>query len=127
MLAQAQQSTASDLPAAWRARASELRRFADAEGAARAFECAAEELENSLRLADDETLSLREAARISGYSADHLGRLVRNGKIPNVGRTNAPRIRRRDIRRKAASLRVTASVAYDPVADARSLMGPTRR
>ena len=47
------------------------------------------------------TFWLVEAARESGYSADHLGRLVRDGKIPNAGRPGAPRIARRDLPRKA--------------------------
>ena len=40
------------------------------------------------------------AARVSGYTADHLGALVKRGKIPNAGRTGAPRIRRQDVPRK---------------------------
>jgi hypothetical protein len=38
---------------------------------------------------------------VSGYSADHLGELVREGKIPNAGRKNAPLIRRLDLPMKA--------------------------
>jgi hypothetical protein len=45
-------------------------------------------------------LTLVDAAAESGYSADHLGRLVRDGVIPNAGRANAPKIRRRDLPRK---------------------------
>jgi hypothetical protein len=41
-----------------------------------------------------------EAAAESGYAADTLGRLVREGQIPNAGRLNAPKIRRRDIPKK---------------------------
>ena len=52
----------------------------------------------------DETLNLVEAAHDSGYSADYLGTLVRQGKIANAGRANAPRIRRRDLPRKACRL-----------------------
>jgi hypothetical protein len=49
-------------------------------------------------------LTLREAARESGYSVDHLARLVREGTIPNAGRPRAPRISRKDLPRKASSL-----------------------
>ena len=49
------------------------------------------------------TLSLVEAASESGYSADHLGRLVRDGKIPNAGRPGAPRIARKHLPRKCHS------------------------
>ena len=52
------------------------------------------------RLAEDqagELLSVRRAAIESGYSADHLGRLLREGKLANAGRANAPRIRRGDL------------------------------
>jgi hypothetical protein len=52
----------------------------------------------------DEPLSLTQAAAESGYSADYLGRLVKNGTIPNVGRPNAPRIQRANLPRKAGSL-----------------------
>jgi len=46
------------------------------------------------------SLTLRQAALESGYSPDHLGRLVREGKIPNAGRPRAPRILRRDLPRR---------------------------
>jgi len=47
-----------------------------------------------------EALSLPQAASESGYSADHLAREVRVGRIPNAGRRGAPRIRRGDLPRK---------------------------
>ncbi len=56
-----------------------------------------------------ELLNLQEAARESGYSADHLGRLVREGRISNAGRPNAPRIRRADLPRKASALRAEST------------------
>ena len=60
-----------------------------------ALEACAAELEAALRQRDETTLTLTDAASESGYSADHLGRLVREGKIPNAGRPGAPRIARR--------------------------------
>ena len=51
---------------------------------------------------DDALLSLTAAARVCGYSADHLGRLVRAGTLVNHGRPNAPRVRRGDLPRKPA-------------------------
>ncbi|MFZ5625226.1 MAG: hypothetical protein ACOY71_12525 [Gemmatimonadota bacterium] len=53
----------------------------------------------------DEPLTLKEAARLTGYSIDHLCRLVREGKLANVGRKHAPRVRRGDLAPKLAPLR----------------------
>jgi len=85
-----------DLPAIWRERAETLRTYGD-PNSARLWDIAAVELERATQLFTAETLSLTEAARASGYTADHLGSLVKRGKIPNAGRTNAPRIRRSDL------------------------------
>jgi hypothetical protein len=60
----------------------------------------AAELEAALQTEDGELLSLTEAASMSGYTADHLGRLVRKGAIRNFGRSNAPKLRRGDLPRK---------------------------
>ena len=49
-------------------------------------------------------LTLGEAAAVSGYSRAHLGRLVREGKIPNAGRPNAPCIHQLDLPRKSGHL-----------------------
>ena len=46
-------------------------------------------------------LNLTQAARECGYSPDALGRMVRSGRIPNLGRPGAPRVRRTDLPRKA--------------------------
>ena len=85
-----------DLPAQWRDRAQFLSNFGDPHSA-RLWQTAAVELERALQELGEETLTLVEAARISGYSADHLGSLIRKGKLPNYGRTNAPRVRRVDL------------------------------
>lgn len=102
---------------AWRVRADELRLYAPA--AAVAFEHAAEELEQHVSGAAMESLSLKQAEAESGYSADYLGRLVAKGQIPNAGRSNAPRILRRDLPRKASRLPTPAP----PV----TLVGATHR
>lgn len=47
---------------------------------------------------------VRAAASRTGYSEDHLGRLVRQGKIPNVGRPGAPLVRLSDIPTKDGAL-----------------------
>jgi len=88
------------LPGTWRKRAKALRRYGS-ESPAVALERCAAELEDTIAERDETTFSLVEASRESGYSADHLGRLVRDGKIPNAGRRGAPRIARRHLPRKA--------------------------
>jgi hypothetical protein len=89
----------------WRARADELRPYTAPTAAA--FERAAAELEEALAAYLMEPLTLAQAEAESGYSSDHLGRKVRDGAIPNAGRPRAPRILRRDLPRKATSLRTT--------------------
>lgn len=84
----------------WRSRAGKLRDWAAAEEVAHAWEEAARELEAVLATAEQELLNLQQASKHSGYSPDHLGRLVREGKLPNSGRVNAPRIRVGDLPRK---------------------------
>jgi len=86
------------------------------------FEVAANELEAALRDEADELLTLSQAAAESGYSEDHLGRELRAGRIPNAGRPGAPRVRRVDLPKKPRRLSAGEPHAYDPVADARSLL-----
>ena len=70
----------------------------------------------------DETLNLTEAAKRTDHSRDHIGRLVRKGKIPNVGRKYAPRVRYRDlIAVIKPKLAPSKSKGYDLASDARSL------
>ena len=87
------------LPVTWRTQVKALRRYGG-ETPAVALESCAAELEATLRERDETTLSLTEAARESGYSADYLGRLVRDGRIPNAGRPGVPRIARSHLPRK---------------------------
>ncbi len=57
-----------------------------------------------------EPLTLEQAARKSGYTLDHLSRLLRDGTLPNVGEPGSPRIRRKDLPRKPGH-------AADPASD----------
>ena len=93
----------ADLAPRWRTRAKEMRDL-DAKAQAVTLEHCAEELEDALRDLEAVSLNLQQAAEESGYSADHLGRLVREGRIPNAGQGGSPKILRRDLPRKAGAL-----------------------
>jgi len=90
----------AELAPGWRSTARLFRDHAE-ESVARAYEACAKDLERILTSLGDTPLTLQEAAEESGYSADHLGRLVREGSIPNSGRHGSPRIARRDLPRKS--------------------------
>lgn len=89
----------TDLPAVWRERADWLRQFGD-PNSARLWDTAARELDEALQAHG--TYSLTEAAKLSGFTADHLSSLIKKGRIPNAGREGAPRIRRSDLPIKRA-------------------------
>ncbi len=106
-----------NLPSSWRARAEQLRPYS--ASAATAFEQAAIELEQSLGAEANRTLTLREAAERSGYTPDHLRRLIRQNQLANVGRKHAPRVRLGDLPIKPRQFDGRSDPGYDPVADAR--------
>lgn len=90
-----------DLPARWRERAEYLRSFGDSS-CAKLWTLAADELEAVLRSAGEEGLTLSQAAKLSGLTPDYIGQLVREGKLKNVGRPGAPRVRRADLPAKSS-------------------------
>jgi len=99
--------TRDALMTAWARRAEEYRAVnAQVDGGRILMQCLSE-MEGVFRAEGSEVLSLGEAARISGYSTDHLGRLVRLGTLPNVGRRHRPRVRVQDLPQKTSRLRVT--------------------
>ena len=49
-------------------------------------------------------VTVAAAARVTGYCADHLRRLVRRGVVPNRGRFRAPRVRVSECPRKDVAL-----------------------
>jgi len=85
-----------DLIEAWRAQAAQYDRDGVTVGA-RLLERVADELE---AIAGGEIVTLAEAAARSGYTPDHLRRLVKAGRLTNVGRRHAPRYRARELPRK---------------------------
>jgi hypothetical protein len=119
-----------ELIAKWTAQADEMRRRGSLVNGAALCEEFLADLRTLTEGEDDATLNLQEAARESGYSADHLGRLVRSGQIPNAGRPNAPRIRRGDLPRKAGTLpppaREITLVGATPGQIARAVVTSTR-
>ena len=112
--------TVCDLVVRWEVHANTLRSFG-ASSQAEAVQRCIVELQDALEAQDDELLSLQQAAQICGYTADHLGRLVRQGLLQNLGRQRAPRIRRGDLPRKAASLPLKASGLHLLGADPRQV------
>lgn len=102
--------------------ATDLRQSFGDDARARALEWAVAQVEAAIRAEAGEVLSLRDASTRSGYSVDHLARLVRSGKIANHGRRGAPRIRAGDLPIRATRRVVPPDPSgYDPVADARTL------
>lgn len=90
----------ADLVREWRQQAAQYER----DGllpSARLLARVAAELE---AVAGGETVTLAEAARRSGYTADHLSRLEREGKLRNVGRKHAPRYLAADLPRKPSRM-----------------------
>ena len=88
-----------ELVAGWQREATGLRRWGATAQAEVLDRCAAD-VEQALRDQGAELLSLTEAATASGYTPDHLRHLINDGKITNLGRKGAPRLRRGDLPRK---------------------------
>jgi hypothetical protein len=102
----------SELSEEWRALAEQQRRLG-AEPQARTLEYCADALWGVLRANDDELLNLQQAAGESGYTPDHLGRLIREGKVPNAGRRARPLIRRSDLPAKPERLPSAGTAAAE--------------
>ncbi len=102
-----------DLATRWLDEAQTLRRRG-AKAQAVVLESCAEDLESAMRDSDLKALTLTQAAYECGYSADHLRRLIRDGKLTNVGRRNAPRVRRGDLPRKTRQFdRIHETVEFE--------------
>ena len=91
----------STLVALWRSQAAQYERDG-LTAHARLLERVAEELD---AIAGGETVRLNEAARRSGYSTDHLRRMIHAGRLVNVGRKHAPQLRVADLPTKGERFR----------------------
>jgi hypothetical protein len=85
----------------WRSKQAEWDRLGMTANAARLVEAMLADVDAVFRGEEGEELTLSEAALRSGYSSDHLSRLLREGKLQNVGRKGRPRIRAGDLPRRA--------------------------
>lgn len=76
---------------------SRVLRACGAEGNAAAVDWCAERLAETLRELEFEELTIEEAAAETGLAYDTVQKQVADGRLPNAGRKNAPRVRRRDL------------------------------
>ncbi|MDQ6717527.1 MAG: hypothetical protein M3Z17_04145 [Gemmatimonadota bacterium] len=102
----------------WTARRDELRRLSALVDGATLLDEVLGDLENVA--APDPLLSLTAAASVTGYTPDHLARLIRGGSLTNHGRKGSPRVKLCECPKKAR-LATGIARAYDVRADARSL------
>jgi hypothetical protein len=114
--------TRGELREIWSARQAEWLQFTAQVDGAKVVAAFLADFDSVTGSEREEALSLAEAARISGYSREHLARLIRAGSIVNAGEKNRPRIRRKDVPHKPHfSLASGTGFRYDAHADARSL------
>lgn len=112
-----------DLRQRWATRRDELARLGAQVDGAKVIEEFLSDLKVNVECEGNELLSISQAAILSGYSAEHLARSVRQGRIANSGRKHKPLIRRNDLPQKPnSSLARGDNEPYDVIADARSLM-----
>ncbi len=116
----------ADLPAAFKEIAALARECAADERAAAIWERAAEMAEQSLRQSGLERLTLQQAEQESGYSRDHLRRLIDEGTIPDASATDGSKaILRKDLPKKPGHgvAAVRPPVASSRVQAARAVAG----
>ncbi len=113
----------SDLIARWENRRSEFEKLHAQVDGARLVEQFLKDLD---AIAGEEpTIKLVQASERTGYSADHLARLIKSGKLTNYGREGAPRVKVSECPQKA-SVAHGDSRAYNADTDALSLVGSRR-
>lgn len=104
--------TVGDLLTLWRLKADATRNMGF-EAVARAYEECSKHLRALHHRQREHPLTVEEASEDSGYSRDHLYRLVQEGTIPNVGENGQVRVRRMDLPRKPRHAGWETSDIYD--------------
>jgi hypothetical protein len=106
--------TLAELRAKWAKRAAEWRALGvTITGEKIAVELLADL--DSVSPPDEEAVSLKEAALMSGYSPDHLGRLVKAGQLTNRGTKARPKVLVADLPRKPAAAKLNRAQAVAAV------------
>ena len=113
---------ARDLINRWSARRAEFAKLhALVEGSLLVDEIIAD-LEELAASGDEEGLTLSQASKRCGYTPDSLSRLIRKGKLTNIGRRGAPRLRASELpKRPVTRLADPSARPYDAKTDARLL------
>jgi hypothetical protein len=116
----------------WTARRDELATLRASVEAAALIDAMLTELRAAFAEYENTVLTLDAAAARSGYSRDHLARLIRTGVLPNSGRPGAPRLRLCDIPARSCHRAPHNDDGprpigrYDPTTDARCLVDRRR-
>jgi hypothetical protein len=103
----------------WRARSEEWERLQVLVNGQAVCQEFLTQLEQLWAMEDAAEVSLREAATLTGYSEDHLRRLVRQQKLEVQWRGSRLFFRATDLPRKRSKIASSSPVEYDPKADAR--------
>ena len=98
----------------WSGLAAELKRYSSHVDGAALLAAVLSDVETLFRTEASEELTIGEAAKASGYSADHIARQLRRGALQNVGMRHRPRVRRGDLPLKPKSLRSSPPTAILP-------------
>ena len=116
----------SELASKWEKDAQLLAQYGSSQQADLLRNCS-RQLFETISSENDVLLTLAVAASITGYSPDHLGKLVRQGTVKNYGRKHSPKLRLADLPKKPTTVVGGNSSKYDVDADARSTLGRARR
>ncbi|HEV2672717.1 MAG TPA: helix-turn-helix domain-containing protein [Gemmatimonadales bacterium] len=109
------------LLAKWEARAAEYEQLGVSVNGASLCRAVLADLERLWSEEDSTELTLQQAAEASGYSSDHLRRLVRTGRVPAQRRGRRLFFRAADLPQKPATVDAVPRRAYDPNAHARQV------